>query len=65
MNVELRIVDGTKVYNVTCSENFFGALMVLCNRYGIGAQRTEGLKADGYNAVEVQKVVNKLIEVIR
>lgn len=49
---------------VEVSEDFIGALEVIANKYGIGAERIEKLKEAGYDADRVQEIVNILVEVM-
>lgn len=52
-----------KLYALEISETASAAIMVISGMYGNGEERKEKLKADGYDAVSVQKCVNDLLDV--
>ena len=42
----------------------YGALEVLSGVHGTGEQRKQSLKASGYDAEQVQKLVNELVPIL-
>lgn len=60
------LVDGEsgESNKLNCSKSFYGALLVMAGKYGIGAERKEKLTAAGFNYNEVQTAVNEIVGVI-
>ena len=63
--IELLIVgEDNETHKLQCSQAFYGALLVMTGRYGTGKERQAALKADGFDAAQVQAAVNNIVEVI-
>lgn len=49
---------------LSCSKNFYGALLVMTGKFGTGKERENGLTAAGFDAKGVQLTVNEIVGVI-